>query len=104
MEIQEKRKSHTEILEEIIRQTLREKFGREPTKANQEKDLILGALLKTGKISIAYIMRKFNCTLEDARKKIHEATKHKCSLWDNEEISYFDPEFEVCNCFASDAT
>ena|SRR5271170_1808934 len=108
MQFLEKRKTYNDILEEIFRDALKERLGRflseQEILYHREKDLIIGWLLKTGKISLSYVMRKFQCTCEEATKKISEATKHECPLCSRKEINYFDAEFEVCKCFGQIAT
>jgi hypothetical protein len=94
-------KTYNQILEEIFRDSLKERLGKNLAADDKVKDLIRGVLLKTGKISVPYVMRRFQCTAEESHMKIAESTKHQCREWDGLEIDYFSPEFEFCKCFHS---
>jgi ribosomal protein S25 len=71
MAIQEKRKSHIEILEEIIMKELVEKLAEQENIAEIPSEMIEKAyegLLKHGRLSVYYLMRKLKCSESMARK------------------------------------
>ena len=102
------RRTYKQIFEEIFRDALKERHGKfladDEVRECKAKDLIIELLLKTGKISVPYIMRKLKYTPEEVRAKIIEATKHECCEWDGMEIHFFSPEFLSCKCFTPSAT
>lgn len=61
------------------------------------KKVIREGVLKFGKISETYLMRKLKCDREKA-KNIIQSTKHQCLDWDLLEIDCTMKEFECCLC------
>lgn len=105
-------KNYSEIIQEIFmsRETIKLKIMEEkPQKlALNEKLTILNKspneilhdqLLKSGKLSISWVMRKLKCDEQSAREYIIQVTRHECEDWDFLEIDMFDLEWECCLCF-----